>query len=97
VCPRRCLLNLLIKYEGADDSIRDSWEGRMASRCSPCLLNIYVLFVDQEQIVEKTLLDYGFTKGRIIILLLYAVSVLILIFVFIFVGVAAFTGAGTLG
>ena len=51
----------------------------------------------QEQLVEKTMRDYGFTKGRLIILLLYSIFVLILIFVFIFVGVAAFTGAGTVG
>ncbi len=51
----------------------------------------------QNQIVERTLLDYGFTKGRIILLLSYAVFLLILIFIFIFVGVAAFTGQGTLG
>ncbi|GAX81306.1 hypothetical protein CEUSTIGMA_g8737.t1 [Chlamydomonas eustigma] len=51
----------------------------------------------QAQIIMNTLKEYGFTTGRLIILLCYAVTVLILIFVFIFVGVAAFTGAGTLG
>lgn len=45
----------------------------------------------------KTLADNGMTRGRFIFMLCYAVFVLLLIFVFIFVGVAAFTGAGTLG
>lgn len=39
----------------------------------------------------------GFTKGNLILMLAYAVFLLMLIFIFIFVGVAAFTGAGTLG
>jgi uncharacterized membrane protein YqiK len=48
-------------------------------------------------IVERHLLQAGVTRGRLLMLLAYAVVILALIFVFIFVGVAAFTGAGTLG
>lgn len=39
----------------------------------------------------------GITMGRLICLLIYAVIILLLIFVFIFLGVAAFTGANTMG
>lgn len=51
----------------------------------------------QDMLVERSLLAAGMTRGRMVALLLYAVLLLLLIFVFIFVGVAAFTGAGTLG
>jgi hypothetical protein len=51
----------------------------------------------QDLIVEHTMKLRGITKGRLIFLLTYAIFLLLLIFVFIFVGVAAFTGAGTLG
>lgn len=49
------------------------------------------------QIVDQTMKTNGFTKGNLILMLCYAVFLLMLIFIFIFVGVAAFTGAGTLG
>ena len=51
----------------------------------------------QDMIVERHLLQAGVTRGRLLLLLLYAIVVLALVFVFIFVGVAAFTGAGTVG
>lgn len=51
----------------------------------------------QDLIVDHTMKLRGITKGRLIALLIYAILVLLLIFIFIFVGVAAFTGAGTLG
>jgi uncharacterized membrane protein len=49
------------------------------------------------QIVERHMAKAGVTLGRLIALLVYAVVVLLLVFVFIFLGVAAFTGANSMG
>jgi hypothetical protein len=51
----------------------------------------------QDMIVERHLEQAGFTRARLLLLLMYSIVVLGLIFVFIFVGVAAFTGVGTIG
>eukprot|EP00798_Chlamydomonas_sp_ICE-L_P022354 gene22354-29449_t len=51
----------------------------------------------QKSLVMQSLIEAGVTKGRMIAIVIWAVFVLILIFIFIFVGVAAFTGAGTVG
>lgn len=51
----------------------------------------------KQQIVERHMTKKGITIGRLVCLLAYAVVILLLIFVFIFLGVAAFTGANTMG
>lgn len=47
--------------------------------------------------MERHMAKAGVTMGRLLFLLAYAIVVLLLIFVFIFLGVAAFTGANTMG
>jgi uncharacterized membrane protein YqiK len=49
------------------------------------------------QIVERHMAKAGVTMGRLVSLLVYAVVILLLVFVFIFLGVAAFTGANSMG
>ncbi|GFH32319.1 uncharacterized protein HaLaN_31521, partial [Haematococcus lacustris] len=51
----------------------------------------------QDMVVKQSLKGAGMTRVRLLLLLLYAIIILLLVFVFIFVGVAAFTGAGTVG
>lgn len=64
--------------------------------CTACTLQEGFDLLKQ-QIVERHMVKKGITMGRLICLLAYAVIILLLMFVFIFLGVAAFTGANTMG